>query len=119
MAARIQHRLRMEPLAAQIVRAEQKLRQRRRRVDASAALLRQTARRQLTSPWALLLAGGVGFVAADFATRAPSTPATAPASRSFANALGILAVVRSLVSMLRPAAPPPVEPEHAEGAPRP
>lgn len=118
MASRVRPKLRLESLATQISRAELQLRHRRRQVSTSATLLRQTARRRLTSPWALLLAGGVGFVAGDFAMRTPATPSAAPGGRSgwFAGALSLLAVVRSVVSLFPPAPTPPLEPEPTESA---
>lgn len=115
MVIRIQPGLRPQSLATQIARAELQLWQRRCQVDASAILLRQTARRFLTSPWALLLAGGVGFVAGDFVmrTRGTSTAAAADRSRWLAGAFSLLALVRSVVALI----PAPLGPEQTERAP--
>jgi hypothetical protein len=120
MLTRAQPKVRSAPLAAQIDRAELQLRHRQRQVGTHAARLRETALQRLTSPLALLLAGGVGFVAGDFAMRTPTTPAAKSDTRSgwFAGALSLLAVIRSVVAMFPPAPKPPVEPDQTERAPR-
>jgi hypothetical protein len=103
MATATRLRARSAPLKVEITRAAARLRERRRRVDLSAAVLRHNLGRHLTSPMMLLLAGGVGFVAADLANRdaAPERTADsqAPAKNLFASAMSLVALIRSVLAM--------------------
>ena len=82
-------------LHARIMRAEQQLLDRRRRLGVGVTMFGQNVRKQLTSPGALLVAGGLGFVAADVARRGSGPKASA--GRFFANASSIVALVRSVL----------------------
>jgi hypothetical protein len=106
IAANIGQRFSSEPLKTQIMRADERLRDRRCRVDASAAMLGRSVRKELTSPLALLLAGGLGFVAGDFATRGSGTAeraddSRAPGNHFFASVLSIVTLVRSLLRSIQ------------------
>jgi hypothetical protein len=106
MSARRGKRVRSQPLKTQIMRAELRLCARRRRTSASATKLEQSVRSQLTSPTALLLAGGLGFVAGDVAHCNASAMNRAadprvPVSHFFTRAVGVIAVVRSLITSVQ------------------
>jgi hypothetical protein len=77
MAANIRQRHKLASLTAQIRHAEQQVRDRRRQVGVRATLLGRNMRRQLTSPAALLFAGGLGFVAGYCTRRKASKPGNA------------------------------------------
>ena len=101
MSAAIGPRIGSEALEGQIMRAELQFQHRRRRISTSAAKLEQSIRRQLTSPAALLLAGGLGFVVGDLVVCNATTlnraaDSRVPGNHFFARALSIIAVARSL-----------------------
>jgi len=102
-----------DTLDAQLMRAEQGLLDRRRRLGVSAEVLGQNVRKQLVSPGVLLVAGGLGFVAGDL-TKCGAGP-KAPASGVFTKALGILTVVRSVLTMVQAAKARAVGRSEADG----
>jgi opacity protein-like surface antigen len=103
MAANSRLRTRSAPLKVEITRAAARLRERRRRVDLSAAALRHNLGRHLTSPMMLLLAGGVGFVAGDLANRDSGSERTGDSQslvkNLFASATSLVALIRSVLAM--------------------
>jgi hypothetical protein len=96
-----------ETLHAQILRAEQRLLDRRRRLGVGGEMFGQHVRKQLTSPGAFLVAGGLGFVAGDLA-RCGAGP-KAPASSVFTNALSIVTLIHSVFTMVQAATAGAVE----------
>lgn len=96
-------------LKMQVMQAEQRCVESRRRLGDSVARLEKNVREELTSTGVLLLAGGVGFVAADVIAYAPGrkqvdrTPAALP--RLLANAVSILALVRAVLATIQAAHP--------------
>lgn len=90
-------------LTARVMQAEMQLLRRRQRIGECASALGHAVRSQLTSPVALLLAAGVGFIAGFFGRRPVAAPGNeAPArafrDRLFAWALQLFGVARALFS---------------------
>jgi len=90
-----------DTLQAQIMRAEQRLSDGRRRLDVGVTMFGQNVRKQLRSPTAFLGAGVLGFVAGDRA-RCGAAPKAA-ASSFFANTLSIVTLVQSVLMTIRTA----------------
>jgi hypothetical protein len=114
MSTGIRPPVRSDPLEGQIMRAELRFQDRRRRIRAGADKLERDVRRQLTSPCALLLAGGLGFVAGDLAAR-DCSDSRLPGSDFFTRAVSIIAVVRSLLTSIQAMQRPAVECDGASG----
>ena len=77
MTVEIRRRDKPAPLSVRVTLAEQRVLNRRQRVRTRIALLGRTLRSQLSSPAALLWAGGLGFAAAEFTRRPIRPPANA------------------------------------------
>ena len=105
MATTTRLRARSTPLKVEITRAAGRLQERRRRVDLCAAVLRHNFGRHLTSPMMLLLAGGVGFLAADLANRDNASErmggSEAPVKDRLAGAMRLVALIRSVLAMIQ------------------
>ena len=69
MSVDIRRRDKPAPLSVRVTLAEQRVLARRQMVRTRIALLGRTLRNQLSSPAALLWAGGLGFAAAEFTRR--------------------------------------------------
>ena len=114
MTVDIRRRDKPASLSARVTLAEQRLLARRQMVSTRIALLGQTLRSQMSSPVALLWAGGLGFAAAEF-TRRPIRASgnaerpRAPPTKLIDRVLKLIAFVRTLSSVF-PAAD--AYPEH-------
>lgn len=113
MTVDVRRRDKPAPLSVRVTLAEQRVLARRQMVRTRIALLGRTLRSQLSSPAALLWAGGLGFAAGEF-TRRP-VRASGKAERPRApvtlvdRVLKLMTFVRTLSSVF-PAAD--VHPEH-------
>ena len=90
-------------LSVQVTGAEQRVLGHRRMVGVRLATLGDIIYRRMSSPAALLWAGGVGFAAGEFTRRKPSVPAKAEQTRRapgklFDRALKLIAFVQALSS---------------------
>ena len=88
-------------LSIQITQAERQILHRKRLIGERASMLGQSARRQLTSPTMLLVAGSIGFAVGYLPVQTASTPESAEhprASRSklFERALKLITLARIL-----------------------
>ena len=116
MTADIRRRDKPAPLSVRVTLAEQRVLDRRQMVRTRIALLGRTLRSQLSSPAALLWAGGLGFAAAEF-TRLPvrasghaERPRAPPAPVTLIDrVLKLIAFARTLSSVFPAAA---THPEH-------
>lgn len=102
MTASMRQRDRPATLAVKALHAEAQVLSNRRRARVHAALLGQKLRTELTSPSALLLAAGLGFVTEGLTRRRSSVPdSTDPpaitGSGPFAKALKLVAFLASLM----------------------
>jgi hypothetical protein len=112
MAANMRQRHKATSLIVQVMQAERQVTHRRRLLGVRASMLGQCIRRQLTSPAVLVLAGGLGFVAADCTKRQTSTPSNTERPRAshnqlFGRALKLIALARILSRAFPPAAMDP------------
>jgi hypothetical protein len=103
MAVDIRQRDKPASLSVQVTLAEQRLLARRQMVRSRISTLGQNLHSQISSPAALLWAGGLGFAAAEFTRRLSRAPANAerpraPPSKLFDRALKLMALVRTLSS---------------------
>jgi hypothetical protein len=90
-------------LTVQVMQAEMQVLRRRQRIGECASAFDRSVRRRLTSPVALLLAAGVGFIAGLFGRRPVAPPGNAAPPRAFRNrlfagALQLFGVARALFS---------------------
>ena len=116
MTVDVRRRDKPAPLSVRVTLAEQRVLARRQMVRTRIALLGQALRSQLSSPAALLWAGGLGFAAAEF-TRRPirasgkaERPRAPPAPATLIDrVLKLMTFVRTLSSVF-PAAD--THPEH-------
>ena len=114
MTADIRRRDKPASLSARVTLAEQRVLARRQMVRTRIAVLGQTFRSQMSSPAALLWAGGLGFAAAEFTRRPIRASGNAerprpPPTKLIDRALKLIAFVRMLSSVF-PAAD--AYPEH-------
>ena len=112
MTADIHKRDKPAPLSVRVTHAEQRVLARRQIVRTRIALLGQTLRSQLSSPAALLWAGGLGFAAAEFARRpirvsGNAEPPRAPPVTLIDRVLKLVTFVRTLSSVFPAAEAPP------------
>ena len=116
MTVDIRRRDKPAPLSVRVTLAEQRVLDRRQMVRTRIALLGRTLRSQLSSPAALLWAGGLGFAAAEFMRRPSRAPGNAEPPRAppapvtlIDRVLELMTFVRTLSSVF-PAAD--AHPEH-------